>query len=656
MINKHSDFKKKLHYRIDNFFSQGGLSIFLVLFLFFILIFLLMGSGRIIVNLLQPDQQDPGISAISNQLWQVLLQITDFGGMLEDSESSFPNKIFRILNSISGLILFSCLLAYITTLFKGKVEQSRKDKNIVLGKNHTVILGFNNSALEITKELIEANPSERDSFIVVLANVEKKVMDDFFSDTLSNRQTTRIITRNGSTSYPLSLKRVQIENAKAVIILNSALPSDGEDVKHQADYQVLKSILAIVSSSQPEKVPPIVAKLYLRLNRRLAEDTSPGNVWTIDEEMILAKILVQTSHSQGLSLVYFNMVGSSGNKIYFSPVPLRLCSLTFGEIQFYFKQSIPLGIRDAKNEIHLNPKSTYKLNEGDELIILAADDSAIKYYEQPLFKPKNVRLSQRGKRVQSEKNLIVGWSRKTPILINEYGAYLSPGSTIRVVVKRATDLVRKRITLLAKKHRHVKIKLSQVDVRSPSFPQNLHPDRYDNVIILAGEGPNMESIDSETISTLLRIRTLFKEIERETNAPVGTQLITEVMDSANNGIIQETGVRDVLISDQFVSKIMAHVSAEPDVKRVYDELFSKKGSGIYLKSADMYLEELPTTTTFTDLMFAAQQKYEVAFGIKFKAGTIDPSLNHGLQLLPDKDELFLITEEDQLIVLAEDET
>ncbi|MCP4296822.1 MAG: hypothetical protein GY786_14570 [Proteobacteria bacterium] len=193
-------------------------------------------------------------------------------------------------------------------------------------------------------------------------------------------------------------------------------------------------------------------------------------------------------------------------------------------------------------------------------------------------------------------------------------------------------------------------------MRSSSFPQNLHPDRYDNIIILAGEGPNTESIDSETISTLLRIRTLFKEIEREKNAPAETQLITELMDSANSGIIQDMGEKDFLISDQFVSKIMAHISEEPDVKRVYDELFGEKGSEIYMKSAGLYLEELPTTTTFTDLMFAAQQRYEVAFGIKFKEGTVDPNSKHGLQLLPDKDELFLITEEDQLIVLAEDET
>ncbi|MCP4297852.1 MAG: hypothetical protein GY786_19840, partial [Proteobacteria bacterium] len=438
MINKHSEFKNKLHYRIDNFFSQGGLSIFFVLFLSFILIFLLMGNGRIIVNLFLTDQQDSGISTVSNQLGRFLLQIADFGGLSEGLESSFPNKIIAVLNSISGLILLSCLLAYATTLFKGKVEQLRKGKSNAFGKNHTVILGFNHSILEITKALIEAKASESNSVIVVLADVEKETMDDFFSDTISNRQATRIITRNSSTSYPLSLKRAQIEKAKAIILLNSALSSDGEDVKQQADYQVLKSILAIVSSAQPEKVPPIMPKLYLGLNRRLAEDISPGNVWAIDEEKILTKILVQSSRTLGLSLVYSDLVGFSGNKIYFSPIPLRLCSLTFGGIQFYFKQSIPLGIRDAKNEIHLNPKSTCKLNEGDELIILAEDDSAIKYYEQPLFKPKNLRLPQREKRVQSKKYLIIGWSKKTPILINMYGDYLSPGSTIRVVVKRAT--------------------------------------------------------------------------------------------------------------------------------------------------------------------------------------------------------------------------
>ena len=52
------------------------------------------------------------------------------------------------------------------------------------------------------------------------------------------------------------------------------------------------------------------------------------------------------------------------------------------------------------------------------------------------------------------------------------------------------------------------------------------------------------------------------------------------MDSENQPLIARSGVNDFIISNRLVSMILAQVSKERAVKRVYDDLFSEEGSEI----------------------------------------------------------------------------
>jgi hypothetical protein len=125
------------------------------------------------------------------------------------------------------------------------------------------------------------------------------------------------------------------------------------------------------------------------------------------------------------------------------------------------------------------------------------------------------------------------------------------------------------------------------------------------------------------------------------------------MDSANAQIIQQSGVKDFLVSNQFVSKMMAQISEDPDVNLVYEDLFREDGSETYLKPAWLYFENLPAELSFADVMLAAQKRNEVCFGLKIKSEEYEPKF--GIHIIPKKDEVFNLEEGDMLIVLAEDE-
>lgn len=655
MKNTNASFREKFRYQFDNFFARGGFSIFLALLSLFGVAMLTMGGIRVFLNLLYPDPLDPEFSSLGNQIWRVMLQIVDIGSLAEDSNASRLNKGLGIITSLLGLSLVSTLLAFITSIFKEKLESLKKGKSAVIESGHTLILGFSIRSVEIIRELIEANASEKDAAVVVLAATDKETMDDFFYDHLVERFTTRIITRSGSTSNPVSLKKAGVSHAGSIVILNAAGPADPPEMKSQADYQVFKSIMAIVASTGEETMPPVVAELHCKRNRELAESISPGHIATIDENVILAKILVQTSRTPGLSVVYSDLAGFIGNEIYFELIPDRYHGLTFGEMQFYFKQSVPFGIRNCHSQIFLNPNPSNPIEPGDEVIILAEDDSTIHFHEAPFFEPESLLTAHDKRLPEIEKYLIIGWSKKCPIIVEEYGAYITKGSIIHVVVNEKTSEIVDQFNQIKAAFPDIDMVLIAADTEERNFPVRLKPETYDNVIILAGEGNNAEIIDSITISLLLKFRHYFRQWEQESGTSSTTQLITEVMDSENTEIIQQTGVKDFLISNQFVSKIMAQVSQEPAVLKVYDDLFREAGSEIYLKPIQLYLKEIPERCHFADLMLAAQSRSEICFGVKVAHEADDTDKNYGVYIIPDKDAAFELTSADQLITLAEDE-
>ncbi|MDH4247534.1 MAG: hypothetical protein OEW39_06935, partial [Deltaproteobacteria bacterium] len=504
--NEAGTFRERLQYKIDNFFAGGGVRIVLALVPMFIVAFTLAASLRLITNLIFPDPVEPSIAGINNQFWRVLLQIMDVGSIAEDDNAFYTNKVLAVITAVIGLLLFSTMLAIFSSLFKERLENLRKGKSAVIESGHTLILGFNNRALEIIRELIEANASESDAAVVVLAEADKEVMDDFFRYNIQDAQTTRIITRSGSTSSHLMLEKLGVRRANSVIILNEAGTDAIPQIKSQADYRVLKSILAILSVTDEDATPPIVANLHFARNRKLAEGILPGSIFTIDDDTILAKILVQTSRVSGLALVYSDLVGFKGNEVYFAKIPDQYLHLTFGELLFHFRQSVPLGLRTNGMECRLNPKQNTKLNQGDELIILAEDDSTIKFYPSPPVVPKELSYSSKKLQFSTEKFLIIGWSNKSPIILGEYSSYIKGESQIDIVVPKITTEMREVFDANLEKYPEAKVNLLESNFHLPNFPENLHPHTYDSVLILAGFGASAEEIDAETIFLLLKFR------------------------------------------------------------------------------------------------------------------------------------------------------
>ncbi len=644
--------KQVLRYRFDSFMARGGSSIFMSLVLVFLSSLVVIAALRALTLRLDPEGAG-NIDGFFGHLFVIFLQLTDPGNMNLDILSSPWYKISAILAGLIGVIILSMLIAFITTALDQKLSQLKKGHSKVVEQDHTLILGWSDRVLEILRELVLANESEADPCVVILSEQDKEMMDDYLAVHLPDPGNTRVVTRSGSVSSLVNLEIVSITASKSVIVLAYCSDAASAEDKAASDARVIKTILGVMASKAPEQELNVVAEIFDQLNRDIASSISPGEVTTVHGLDVLAKILVQTSRSIGLSVVYNEIMSFDGCEMYFHHDEWG--GAPFGHLQYHFPDGVPMGIRRPGGELMINPPAATPMAPEDDLLILAEDDSTIELRRQPVAQARDLFLPQKRLEQRVEHELILGWSPKAPIILREYADYVLAGSAINVMIREPSEEVRHELRMLQQELPDLDISLVDQD---PMKAENLieaQPFMYDNIIILSqsGEHASSENIDSETIILLLLLRDIAKKATRRA---ASTKLISEVMDSENQELVARAGVNDFIISNKLVSMLLAQISEEPDIKRVYDDLFSEEGSEIYLKPAALYFDSFPVEATFADLMGIAQNREEVCLGVKLKERERDSEQNFGVKLIPEKNTPYVIGEEDCLIVLAEDET
>lgn len=634
--------------------SQGGFSVFLSLVSAFLVAFVVLSSLRFIAEQLFPNEY---VQNSWDLLWEIFVQLI---GLRDTGDTAnWAAKFVGVMTIFIGLILFSSLVAFITQAFESRLRLLRKGKSVVIEENHTLILGFNDRITDIIRELVVANESEAYAAIVILSEKDKEEMDDFLRTNIDDLKTTRLVTRNGSVTNLANLNKVGVKVAKSAIILNDAKGSDAEEFKNLSDARVVKSILAVVAANEEETLPQIIAELHSEQYRIIAENIAPGSVTTLNEADILARILVQTTRSIGLATVYLNLVGFEGNEFYFYRPDTGWRNLSFGELPFHFSKGIPLGVRHGDRSLELGLGKDYKLADDDEVVILAEDDSVIKFQPQPVVQPKVLGYANYRKTTKQkpEKHLIIGWNNKAPIALSEYAKYVVEGSQVDLIAKDLTAEIQAEFDQIAKAYPHVKMQALEVNIDSFEPLKSLKPYEFDSVSILAGNGGNVEEIDAKTLTLLLELRKIFKDYTTETGNEVTTDLIAEIINSEETDLVIKAGVKDFLLSNQLVSKILAQVSQEPDVMEIYRDLFSADGSELYIKPISLYfLPERLGKLTFADCVLAAQARDELCIGVKIGAVARNKEKNFGINLVPSLDKQLNLTLDDALITLAEDET
>lgn len=625
---KHS-FKNRIRYRFDNSINKGQgafvawLAIFGLIFSFVISIIRLVldGKGEVSVAV-----------AFRELLWGTSNSVL-FDGKIPTG--TFTNKAVAISIWLASVTIAATIIAFVTSKLRDRVEELRRGKTPILESGHTLILGWSNRAFPIIEQLTIANSNKRGSVIAIFADVDRATIEDQIASRVNNLGKTKIIIRNGNPTSPADLARTNISKASSIIVLD-------DDTK--GDSSIVSTVLSI-KAVDPTSITKVIAEMDNRIHASALSDTTDGRVIAIQSNEIIARVTAQASRQPGLSTVILDLLDFEGDEIYFSRVP-QLYGLTYEKALANFDAASIIGIRTAEGEVLINPEPSLRIDKGDQVIAIAADDDKV-IYSGNRESYMGLKSRKTGKSTRkAEHLLIIGWSHMGTAVLAELTPFLPKGSTISIVADPA--LVDKA-TLPKKSVNGVKVSFTAHTGEIETLAKVAKNKRFNEVIILAYRSNiSTEDADTQTMLTMLLMNKLFRE---EGNGIEPTRLVAEILDSSKSDLARVAAVDDLVVSDNLAALMIAQVSENPDLSPVFEDLFDVDGASINVQPITDYIE-VGKQVLFGQLVALAASRGESAIGYYSARHKRDIS-SSAVALNPEKTITLTVREGDGLIVVGE---
>lgn len=626
-----ASFSDRLRYATDNTFSKGP--IVLIGWLALIAAIVIVGVALLVwITRIAPEFN------LIQLIWMGLMRTMDSGTVGGDT-GSWPFLLAMLAVTFAGIFVFSILIGLLTTGIEARLEALRKGRSRVIEENHTVILGWSEQIFPIISELVLANENQKNPCIVVLAPKDKVEMEDEIREKVGDSGRTRIVCRTGAPMEMNDLAIASLNTSRSIIVLS---PDDDN-----ADAEVIKILLAITNAPDRRLEPySIVAELSDARNLEVAKMVGKDEVELILFDDLIARIIAQTCRQSGLSIVYTELLDFGGDEIYIKE-EAALVGKSFGEAQLAYETSTIMGLQAQGKTPVLNPPADQRINSGDRLIAIAADDDRILLTGQ-----SNIPIQTDAIRTAPpapatpERALILGWNDRAPAIINELDNYVAPGSFVMLVADFAegeTALAERCGTL-----RNQTVEFRFGDTTDRRLLDALDIAGYDHIITLSYSGlMTPQQADARTLITLLHLRDMAERRGRNFS------IVSEMLDSRNRTLAETTQADDFIVSDRLISLMLSQVSENKYLNAVFTDLFDPEGAEIYLKPASAYVQP-GVAVNFYTVVEAARRRNEVAIGYRKLSLSGNKAESYGVKVNPNKAQKMTFSDEDMIIVIADD--
>jgi len=622
-------FGERFRYWFDNWMSKGTIALMALLGVATVVLVLVVGAITWVVVGLLPDKYNSFGEDYTpwDIFWGGLMRTLDPGTMGGDQGWVF--RILMLIITIGGLIIVASLIGIISGAFDSKVEELRKGRSKVLEKDHTLILGWSTKVFPIISELVIANQSRGKSFIVVLADKDKVEMEDEIRAQVGDTGKTKIICRPGD---PMDLTELEVsnpQNARSIILIAPEGSSD-------PDLDVIKTALALTNNPhrRPDKFH-IVGEIQDPANLEAARLVGRGEAHWVLGSQLIGRITVQSCRQSGLSVVYSELLDFDGDEIYFTEQP-ALYGKTYFDTQLAFVNSAVMGFVKA-GSVQLNPSADAIYEAGDQLIVIAEDDSTIALATPGVANASAVSTGKSPK-PHPESTLVLGYNPGLTGMLVELDEYVTPGSSVTVLA----DVEKPEFP----KTSNLAIDFRRGDATSRTLLDSLKVENYDHIIVLAYKNLDAQRADSKTLITLLQLRAI------EELTGVDLNIVSEMLDDRNRELAEVTNADDFIVSDKLISLMLSQVSENRQLTQVFDDLFASEGSEVYLNDVDLYVAPGESVTFYT-VLEAARRRGETAIGFRIVADARDGAKGYGVKVNPLKSQSRSFAPGDKIIVLAE---
>lgn len=634
--------RERFRYWFDNTMAKGPIAMMAWLFLISMAIIVVI-AFLVWVAGVAPTDDPKTPTGFGELVWMGLMRTLDSGTMGGDTGVwAFRGAMLAV--TLAGIFVVSSLIGIISSGLETKMDELRKGRSKVLEQDHTLILGWSDQVFAIISELVIANENRKNPVIVVLSDQDKVEMEDEIRSRVPKLGRTRVVCRSGSPIDLSDLEVVSPQTSRSIVVLSP----DGDD----PDSHVIKTVLALTNnpkrrlSTDARGAYHIVAVIQNPGNLEAAHLVGRNEAHFVLGEDLISRITAQTCRQSGLSVVYTELLDFDGDEIYFQAEP-SLTGKTYGEALSMFEDSSVMGLYKNKAEVFINPSSDTHIEASDQLICISRDDDTIKPSKIAGSIDTALIVAAKEKFESApEKTLILGWNPQGATIINELEQYVSPGSSVVIVAndEGINETLKRECGNVTKQ----KLEFKLGDTTDRRTLEELDATGVDHVIVLAyREHLEVQQADAKTLITLLHLREIADKAGKDMS------IVSEMLDNRNRELAEVTKADDYIVSDKLISLMLSQISENKHLADVFKYLFSSDGSEIYLRPASGYVKTGADMNFYT-VLEAARLRGETAIGYRIESQAHDADKAYGVRVNPKKSDMIRFSQNDKIIVLAED--
>jgi ion channel POLLUX/CASTOR len=642
-------FMDRVKFFVERQFLKGAG--FQLLFVGFLIALLSTVGGLLVAPFGEPFEN------VGAAVWWAFLRLTD-PGYLGDDEGTWRRLVSTFLTVSSYVVFLGALVAIMTRWLIAKMTDLERGLTPVTLKRHIVVLGWTSRTLPLLTDLLrssgrmrrflERNDTSKLQLVVLSETVSAAKLLELQNEPGIGRRARQVILRSGTPIQPDALHRVACLDAAVVIVPSG---SQGRSSLVTSDVETVKALLSIAAQARQNQapLPYVVAEIQDLRKRPVIERAYPGAVEVVAGDVTISRLMAQNILHPGLSEIYNELLtAGEGNGIYVRSGE-AMGELTLEALAAQCPQAIVLGMlrpSAAGWTVELLADSAKKVYVEDRVVMLArdyADTQPNRTAERlPLIQRKAPRKTELKAEAETHRVLVLGWNRRVPSLIAEFGSYSQHRFNVDVVsVVPAADR-NAEVQEYAGDLPNVQCRHINADYMVEGELRRLNPHTYDSILLLSND--RLASGEEADARAMLGYLQLDEILAREARRP---QLIMEISDP-DNGSLLTVNQTEMLIRPMILSHMLAQVALRRELGAVFEELFTAGGVEFSFRSAADYLADLDVD--FHTLEKAVAVRGEIALGV-YRKHPADGG--HPLELNPDREANLKLEQEDLVVVLAD---
>lgn len=559
---------------------------------------------------------------------------------------------------VIGMITFTgAVIGYVTNWISKFIENANTGTRRLRISNHTVVLNWNTRASEIINDLLYSEHKEK---VVILVNSRKeeikKEIDERLSETTAKenaaiheyaaklsffkrrqyirkhkiRRSVTFIVRQGDVFSLKQLKDIQVEQAKAIVILgndvnNSICKFDTEahrEDKSRGNSQTIKTLMQVADitasdfSVDNQKIiveitDPWTQDIVEKIIRSKQIDQK-CNIVPVFVNQILGQILSQFSLMPELNLIYRELFSNKGAAFYTQQVDVD-------DDEAYIEDYI---------QKHSHAIPLVSLKEKDKSYFFYVCDS-----EQSISKVSGATKSNYSVKLNydywiEKKNVIIlGHNGDCDEIMDGFSAFRcewnydneEDGEILRVTVIDDKEHLEK-MNYYRQYPFVVETVVANIydkDIICETINKVLsHTDGDTSVLILSDDSSLTENIDANALANLIYVQDIIKDKRLDDSKfdENSIDVVVEIIDPKHHDIVNSYNVNNVVISNRYISKMITQIGEKEAIYNFYSDILTYdldadedggyESKEVYAKKVSTFFKELPAPCKADELIRA----------------------------------------------------